>query len=284
MKFDKRNLTDNKLELVNSGSLSLFFVGTGSAFTKTLYQTNFLIIKGSDHILIDCGTKLPQALYELGSSVSDIKNYLITHSHADHIGGLEEVMLSSKYISRSRPSIIITKTYKHLLWDLSLRGGCGFNQDEFGKLLRFEDFWDVHNPKRIDVFSREAHEADSGSINLKMFRTMHIPEEDSWDSGFWSCGLIIDNRILFTGDTRFDPGFIIEADNIFNFDVIFHDCQFFTGGVHAGLEEIKTLPDYIKKKTLLVHYGDNFKDKEITVSEYGFAGFAKQWIYYDFTD
>ena len=144
-----------------------FFVGTGSAFTKKLFQTNFLIIKGNDHILIDCGTKLPQALYELGLSVSDIKNYLITHSHADHIGGLEEVMLSGKYISKSRPSIIITKTYKHLLWDLSLRGGCGFNQDEFGKQLCFEDFWDVHYPKRINIFSRDSYEADSGSINIK---------------------------------------------------------------------------------------------------------------------
>ena len=282
MSYSNRNITNKKLELTNNGNLSIFFVGTGSAFTKKLYQTNFIIIKGDDHILIDCGTKLPQALYELGLSVSDVKNYLITHSHADHIGGLEEVMLSSKYISKSVPSIIITKTYKHLLWDLSLRGGCGFNQDEFGKQLRFENFWDVHYPKRINIFSRDAYEADTGAINIKMFRTMHIPEEDSWDSGFWSCGLIIDDRILFTGDTRFDPEFLKEADSIFNFEVIFHDCQFFSGGVHAGIDEIKTLPNELKKKILLVHYGDNFEEKKELIKDYGLAGFAQQWVYYDF--
>ena len=282
MVFGKRNLEDNNLNLTNNGNLSLFFVGTGSAFTKKLYQTNLLIIKGNDHILIDCGTKLPQALYELGSSVSDIKNFLITHSHADHIGGLEEVMLSGMYITKTKPSIIITKTYKHLLWDLSLRGGCGFNQDDLGKQLRFDDFWNVQYPERINLFSRDSYEADSGSINIKMFRTMHIPEDDTWDSGFWSCGLIIDDRIMFSGDTRFDPDFLIEAESKYNFEVIFHDCQFFTGGVHSGIEELKTLPSDIKRKMLLTHYGDNYDDYREKVREYGFAGFAEQWTYYDF--
>ncbi len=282
MGFITRTLTDGKLNLTNNGNLSLFFIGTGSAFTKKLYQTNLLIIKGDHHLLIDCGTKLPQALYELGLSVSDIKNYLITHSHADHIGGLEEVMLSGRYITNTKPSIIITKTYKHLLWDLSLRGGCGFNQDKFGHSLTFDDFWEVIYPERIKTFSRDAYETNSGPLNIKMFRTMHIPEEDNWDSGFWSCGLIIDDRILFSGDTRFDPDFLLEAESKYNFEIILHDCQFFTGGVHSGIEELKTLPDYIKKKILLTHYGDNFKDKQELVKHYGFKGFSKQWLYYDF--
>ncbi len=282
MKYKIRMPEKGKLSLENSGGLSFFFTGAGSAFTKKLYQTNLLIIKGSDHLLVDCGTKLPQALHELGSSVSEIKNYLITHSHADHVGGLEEVMLSGKYITNTKPNIIITKTYKHLLWDLSLRGGCGFNQNDFGFPLVFEDFWNVIYPVRTNIFHRDTYDADLGSLNIKLFRTMHIPEEDSWDSGFWSCGLIIDNRILYSGDTRFDPAFLLEADKIFKFELIFHDCQFFTGGVHAGLEELKTLPESIKSKMILMHYGDNFEDYRDKIKEYGFHDFAKQWVYYDF--
>ncbi|MGC8766060.1 MAG: MBL fold metallo-hydrolase, partial [Brevinematia bacterium] len=88
---------DKKLSLKNDGYLSLFFIGVGSAFTKKHYQTNLLIIKGDKHLLIDCRTKCPQGLYNIGLSVTDIENYLITHSHADHIGGLEEVGLINRY-------------------------------------------------------------------------------------------------------------------------------------------------------------------------------------------
>ena len=35
-----------RLDLTNDGELSLFFVGCGSAFAKTLNQTNLLIVKG----------------------------------------------------------------------------------------------------------------------------------------------------------------------------------------------------------------------------------------------
>ena len=50
------------LELKNSGRLSVFFIGTGSAFSKRYFQTNVLVVKGEDHLLIDCGTLCPYAL------------------------------------------------------------------------------------------------------------------------------------------------------------------------------------------------------------------------------
>ena len=53
-----------KLELKNDGILELFFLGVGSAFATTLYQTNFIIIKGDHHILVDFGITGPRALRE----------------------------------------------------------------------------------------------------------------------------------------------------------------------------------------------------------------------------
>ena len=121
------------IALKNEGALELFFVGVGSAFTKRHCQTNLLIIKGEDHLLVDCGTKCTQALYELGLPVTKIRNYLITHSHADHIGGLEEVALMSRYMTKSKPTMIINETYQHILWDMSLRGGSAYNEEEAGR-------------------------------------------------------------------------------------------------------------------------------------------------------
>ncbi len=45
-------------------------MSSGSAFTKKMNQTNILIIKGNDHLMIDCGTKTPQALWEYGLDYS----------------------------------------------------------------------------------------------------------------------------------------------------------------------------------------------------------------------
>ena len=104
MKIENLNKT---LSLENDGGLSFFFVGVGSAFAKTHFQNNILVIKGSDHLLIDCGTLCPYALWNYGVSSSSIKNLLITHSHADHIGGLEEIALMGRYISKTKASMVI---------------------------------------------------------------------------------------------------------------------------------------------------------------------------------
>ncbi len=275
--------TDKKLTLSNDGELSIFFVGVGSAFSKRHYQTNCIVIKGEDHFMIDCGTKTPQALYELGLQVTDIKKFLITHSHADHIGGLEEVMLLGRYAARRKPTIIINKTYQQLLWDMSLRGGSAFNEEEAGVILDFGDLWNIERPKWLEGYPRETLEANIGNINVKMFRTKHIPDKpNSWQNSFWSCGVIIDNRVMFTSDTRYDPELIKNYMAIFDFEAIFHDCQFFTGGVHAGIEEIKQLPSEAKEMMLLTHYGDNWEEYEQKVKEYGFHSLARQWEFYNF--
>ncbi|MFP4364838.1 MAG: MBL fold metallo-hydrolase [Spirochaetia bacterium] len=271
------------VQLTNDGNLSLFFVGVGSAFSKRNFQTNLLIVKGDEHVLVDCGTRCPEALHNLGLHVTDIKNFLITHSHADHIGGLEEAMLMNRYFARKKANIIITEIYQHLLWDLSLRGGTAYSEEIDGKLLDFGDMWDILRPRWKPGYPRETFEIELGPLNIKMVRTKHIPEQaSSWEEAAWSCGLIIDDRILFTSDTRFDRDLLLKYDARFNFENIFHDCQFFTGGVHASLDELSTLPKELKQKMILVHYGDNWEDKVENVQKHGFHSLARQWVFYTF--
>ncbi|MBN2049944.1 MAG: MBL fold metallo-hydrolase [Spirochaetales bacterium] len=271
------------LTLSNNGSLSCLFTGVGSAFSKRHYQTNLLIIKGDDHLMVDCGTRAPQALHELGVSIMDIKTFFITHSHADHIGGLEEAMLMDRYVMKKRPDIIIPQEYQNLLWDMSLKGGAAFNERHQGKYLSFEDLWQPLRPKRVKKNRRETWQYALGNLDLKMFRTMHIPDSaQGWEDSFWSFGILTDERFLFTGDTRFDPVLLDEFTAAYDPEIIFHDCQFFTGGVHSGLDELATLPAALKKNMLLVHYGDNWESMKKPVKDRGFKGLAKQWVYYDF--
>lgn len=278
MKIEK---LQDSLELTNDGSLSFFFVGVGSAFSKKHYQNNILIVKGNDHILVDCGITCPTALYNYGSNITKIKNILITHSHADHIGGLEEAALMGRYVTKSRPKMYITKQYKKLLWNQSLRGGNSYGEMSAGRFLTFDDYFELVEPKLISKRPRPIYETNCGSINIKVFRTRHIPDNaGSWKKAFYSTGILIDDRILFPADTQFDKELIDWMTSTYPIEYIFHDCQFYTGGVHASYDELKTLPETVRNKMYLCHYGDNFES--FSPEADGFIGFAKEGHFYHF--
>ena len=268
------------VKLTTSGELSLYFIGCGSAFAKTLNQNNLLITKGDDHLLIDCGSKCAQALFDFGLPIAQIKNYLITHSHADHIGGLEEVQLFGRYVLQQKPRMIVTKTYEKILWEQSLRGG----SERSEKIpLSFSDLWETIRPVKLKNYPRETFETNIGSINIKMPRTTHFPDSaTSWRQCAWSCGVIIDDRILFTSDTRFDPEMIESFDKRFNFEIIFHDCQLFTGGIHSSIDELCQLPEETRKKVVLMHYGDNWRDFKTQARKAKFHSWAKEGHTYSF--
>jgi ribonuclease BN (tRNA processing enzyme) len=272
------------LSFASPDELRLFFIGTGSAFSKILNQTNVLILKNNDHLLVDCGTKTPQALYDIGCPLTNIQNFFITHNHADHIGGVEEVCLTNRYVSKKKPAIYVPEYFGNLLWDYSLRGGAAYNERRSGKILTFADFWDARYPVRLESYPRETWEINVGAINLKMFRTKHIPDSSfSWRDSFPSFGLVIDNRILFSGDTRYDPSMIRDYGADKKIEAIFHDCQLFKGGVHASLEELSRLPEGIRAKIFLMHYQDSWEKSVDAVKEAGFAGFTRQYAYYIFS-
>lgn len=274
-----------KLSLRNDGELELFFIGTGSAFAKTLFQTNFLIIKGDTHILVDFGTTGVAALREMaGLEATDIEVVLPTHSHSDHIGGMEALALMNRYVGRrfmDKPKLkmIITKDYQKQLWDESLKGSLAYNEisNNPSGFLSFTNFFETVHPCLKPNSTRQIFKINYQGISLELFRTFHLPEgADSWKSAMISYGLFIDNRVFFSGDTQFDQELIdIYADRS---EVMFQDVQFFTGGVHVSHEELQVLPPEIKKKMLLVHYNDSWSQNNIS----DFGGWGKQGARYIF--
>lgn len=268
------------LSLFNDGVLSLFFVGCGSAFATANYQNNLLVICGDDHVMIDCGTRAPVALRELGLKTTDIRNWVITHSHADHIGGLEEVMLMNRYGGTGRPTIAIEPAYQRILWNRSLRGGAEMNETREG--LRFEDFWEIKRPRRAGGLPRSAALVHFGNIELLLFRTRHFPEHaQSWRDSFYSLGAVINQRILFTGDTQFDPDLLETFQDLYDISAIFHDVQFFPGGIHAHLGDLLRLPQQTREKTILMHYGDGWKNSQSQINDAGMR-LVQQHCFYDF--
>ena len=273
---------DTHLEFSNEGRLSLFFIGAGSAFQKSFYQTNLLVVKGGTHFLIDCGTLCPYALEkEYGTKVTEIKNVILTHPHADHIGGVEELALSAYYLSKSKLNIAIPKKYKRLLWNQSLRGGIQYS--ETGKMT-FEDYFSELPVKKIQRNPFEMYEFSSENLNVKLFRTRHVTTRaNSMRNSQFSFGMLFDDRILFTGDTQFNPGqLIFLLEKYKNIEYIFHDCDVsgFSSGVHAPYAMLKTLPDEIRSKMYLCHYNEKMAD--VSPEKDGFIGFVKRGTYYIF--
>ena len=272
---------DEKLSLQNDGKLEIFPIGTGSAFAKSHFQTNFILIKGNTHIMIDFGATAPRALLETARlKVTDLGVFFISHSHADHVGGMEEASLLNRYVGRpimkqDKLKMIVSEGYQEILWDRSLRGGMEWNELKAGQRLTFTDYFEPIRPRWLKQQPRETFVVEHGGIKLELFRTKHVPDSvPDWESSFPSFGMFVDDRLFLSLDTRFDLELIHEYAP--RAEVMFHDVQFFPGGVHASLEELRTLTAPVKAKMHPVHYPDNWDKQDIT----GFAGWVKQGVRY----
>ncbi|MBD3408205.1 MAG: MBL fold metallo-hydrolase [Candidatus Lokiarchaeota archaeon] len=276
-----------KLEnLKTDGELVLYFIGVGSALATKHNQTNLLIMKGDDHVMVDFGRTGPEAFHQTtGLSPYDIEVILPTHSHGDHIGGFEQLAQMNKYVGipfmgKPKLKMVVSVEYQRILWENSLRGGLEYNEQlAHGRVMAFTDYFDIIRPQWVEHKPREIFSVDVGSISLELFRTNHIPEQsDSWSGSFISYGLSIDGRVFYSGDTKFDEELLdTYADHS---EVLFHDVQFFPGAVHAPLYSLNTLPSKWKEKMYLVHYADNYDEQDIT----GFAGWTEQGHLYTFKD
>jgi ribonuclease BN (tRNA processing enzyme) len=204
----------------------------------------------------------------------------VTHQHADHIGGLEELALSNTYLFADaesgkgfKPQIISSINVLVNLWDTSLKGGLGAIQ---GRHALLQDYFFILSLKH----HRQQHDH---FLLLKRYRfdifpTDHIQIERKYD---WpSYGLFItDTRsgqtVFFSGDTRFDyPAY---AEMMRRAKICFHDVQLFEqrDAVHPLIGELRTMPAEIKKKTHLYHYGDDWDSGPFDFVADEFAGFAR---------
>lgn len=278
--MEKRDFSST-LEFTNDGKLSLFFIGAGTAFAKNTFQTNLLIVKGQTHVLVDCGTMCGYAFENVyNAKMLSVTNLLLTHAHADHIGGVEELAFSSRYINKAKINLIITDKFKKKLWNESLKGGFHYCEDG---VLSFDDYFNQFKPAKIAKKPYELYEIDFGGINIKLIRTRHVTtRKNSYKNSLISYGLIIDNRIFFTGDTQFQKEQLEWVLKNFPIETVLHDCDVlgYSEGVHASYTQLQTLPEEIKKKMYLCHYQKMIG--LLDIKKDGFAGFVEQGVYYDF--
>lgn len=284
--------------------LTLTFLGVGAAFAKRNLHSNVLVEAWAagpegdhgpdDTLLIDFGATGPIALDRLkgrdGFSYLDrdgmidypaIRRVFVTHLHADHVGGLEELALMNKYNFADHASgeghktqLITTPQLAEALWEHSLKGGLGALPHGPAVL---DDYFSVHvvhvpGDGKPDRFTM------GGQYEMTLFRTHHVQEKKRHDRP--SYGLLMtdcrsEETVAYSGDTRFDPATFDEI--MARAKIIFHDVQLedHHGAIHAPLPLMRTLPGEIREKIFLYHYGDAWDCGKYDFVHQEFAGFAQ---------
>lgn len=239
------------------------FLGAGSAFTiDDNFQSNMLVCTDSgEKLFIDCGTDLRWSSAQQSLSYRDIKEVYISHLHADHCGGLEWLGFSARYDPgyEGKPTLYLHESLVEELWQQKLAGSMQYTVEGQGKL---EDFFDI--VALTDAFLWQG-------VEFELVKVRHIEGPDISMPCFGLFFTLGEKSIFLTTDTTFDP------ENLLSYyekaDIIFHDCELLPTptGVHANYHELKGLPDEIRQKMWLYHYGAEAKPPAI---DEGFGGFV----------
>jgi len=147
------------------------------SFVLGRYMENtYLLDNNKDAILIDPGENLKSVLKDILKY--NIKAILLTHGHIDHVDGIKEFKNTPIYIYKDELSVLNDKT--NSLYDL---------------------YFDTlpYNTGDLNIIKLN----DNQEFNLigHNIKVIHTPGHT-----IGSCCYLVDNKILFSGDTLFQVG------------------------------------------------------------------------------
>lgn len=282
--------------------MKVTILGCGNAFSRYNFNQCFMLEEDGRRLLLDYGYQAPASLVHAGVDLKSIDDIYISHLHADHVGGLEQ-MAFLRYDWRNRPR----------RWDENLDKGIPrYAPKLIGNVRLIEDLW--HRTLRGGLESMEGFDASLATF----FEPQPIEPNQRWEWQGWQCDLIQQVHVM-TGSVIMNTfGLILQKPGhktiyfttdsqhcspkqveVFyrRADIIFQDCELLPinmmSGVHANYAQLAAHPDAnsvrlgddSKGKMWLSHYQDFYNEKkdffgnpcdwDEKAKEDGFQGFLK---------
>ncbi|MBP6974726.1 MAG: MBL fold metallo-hydrolase [Candidatus Pacebacteria bacterium] len=277
------------IPLTNDGSkVELYCLGHGAMLSPT--NTSYLAVIGKTSLLIDCGFTVPSALTRFGFSPASVSDLFITHTHGDHTGGLSKLLVQNRYcrdlVLGKKVSLWAPRIWAQNLWNHTLAGDLSSHDSDVTMLdggtdnlksLPSSEWYDIVLPWGQSSYAkRDVYLFEKGGLKVEAFRTMHTPARaTSWSDSAWSTGLLINDSIWISSDTRFDAELVRAYAP--RATMMIHDASPKSKDpVHASLDAISSFGINIKAKMWLSHLPHGFDDEasEEKVRSKGFRGLA----------
>jgi ribonuclease BN (tRNA processing enzyme) len=231
--------------------LLLRFLGVGNAQAVTLGNASAVLeIDGRPRLLIDCGASVPDAYRH--SYARDVPEAIfITHTHFDHIAGLEPlfyrlaVKRQAPLVKLFVPASIVERLHQVLGNDPMRLAEGGRNFWDCFQLLPVGDqFW--HAGLSFDVFDVQHH----------AYRSAY--------------GLSLRSAFLYSGDTRPVPQVLQRFAA--NGEVVFHDCALNGNPSHSGVDDLERRysPEQ-RSRLVLYHYESSLAGEQLRARGYRIA-------------
>lgn len=245
-------------------SLELKFLGVGAGFSHPdLGNTSAIIYNneyaGEGFVMIDCGESARQQLIRDKVDLANLIGVVITHTHGDHVHGLEMLGFWFKFVLHKKLNVYVPcESIKNDIVKM-LEPTMSESQTETGISMQtpIEDFFNFHVGKFVDF---------SEQLNLVMlaFRVQHVAGKASF--AYMIKNNDFPNKVhVWSGDIK-NP--VFENNNygvtkrVFGAEktgYVFHDCQVGakkSGAVHCSLGELQEVVNLCEAEDIvLMHYG-----------------------------
>ncbi len=269
------------------------------------WQSNFLIEfdtpnkrdgKSPYRLILDFGGDLRHSLKAIGLSLKDIDGYYVSHPHADHIGGVEAIALSTffnPYYTKQKTEWLDGEFIADKI--VNQRGNGRYKvpafakPDLFGQKDVLGELWAAALPglktlqgvrevgldtyfNVISLIPNQAFTFPDGNKKWDIY-TMLAVHIVSGDDIMPSYGLILesDKTILMPTDTQIMTPPQLKT-HYKRADIVYQDCETspIPSGVHPHINDLRKLAPEYKQKMLLYHY-----DEEPQIDDGEFMGILK---------